>query len=266
MASKLTGKKIRKVRICKSKVVITFTDKTKMDISQDTYASFYLFDGKELSYEELKEIKEVNSISAMLNIALGIIKKSVITEKKIKEKLYAKGGDKKKIEQVIKTLKENNLIDDKAYVQDFLIYAEEKKMGQFKIIEELRKRGIDDKDLKGLSFKESKEFEKAKSLLNSLERRYSKYSFIEKKQHIYTNLVSHGFSSEVASKISALVKQDSKVEKNVLANDFDKAYKRLSIKFEGKELYDKVVKSLLQKGHKYSEIRKKIEEKANETN
>ena len=266
MASKLTGKKIRKVRICKSKVVITFTDKTKMDISYDTYTSFYLFDGKELSYDELKDIKEVNSISALLNTALGIVKKAVTTEKRLKEKLYAKGGDKRKIESVIKTLKENNLIDDKAYIQDFLIYAAEKKMGQFKITEELRKRGIEEKDLKSLHFKETKELEKAKSLLSSLERRYSKYNYLEKKQHIYSNLVSHGFTSEIASSVSSLIKADSKQESNVLAKDFAKAYTRLSSKYDGRELYDKVIKSLLQKGYKYQEIKKKIEEKVNETN
>ncbi|MPN36501.1 hypothetical protein SDC9_184010 [bioreactor metagenome] len=130
----------------------------------------------------------------------------------------------------------------------------------------MRKRGIEEKDLKSLHFKETKELEKAKTLLSSLERRYSKYKYLEKKQHIYSNLVSHGFTSEIASSVSSLIKADSKQESNVLAKDFAKAYTRLSSKYDGRELYDKVIKSLLQKGYKYQEIKKKIEEKVNETN
>lgn len=247
--------------MCKEKVVVYFFDKSKMEISHDTYASFHLFPNRELSKEELKEIENLNNISVLLNIALNYLKKSVMTEQQIREKLYLKIKDKKKIEQVIKTLKNHDLINDNAYIEDFLIYAEEKKMGQYKIIRELIKRGINEESAKKIVFKENKELQKAFDLLPALEKRYANKSFNEKKQKMFTYLLTHGFSKEVATKAISRVEKNDKKELDLLQREFDLVYDKFSKTHEEKELFDKIVNSLRNKGYKYTDIKKKWEEK-----
>lgn len=232
-----------------------------MDISHDTYASFHFFPNRELSKEELKDIENVNNISVLLNTALNLLKKSVMTERQIKDKLYLKTKDKKKIEQVIKSLKSHDLINDKAFIEDFLIYAEEKKMGQHRIVSELIKRGISVETAKKIVFKESSELQKAIDLLPNLEKRYSNKNFNEKKQKIFSYLLTHGFSVEVANKTISRVQKNDKNEQNILNREFDLIYDKLSKTYEGKELFEKVLNSLRNKGYKYNDIKNKWEEK-----
>lgn len=259
--SKNTGKKIKRIRVCKEKVVIYFFDKSKTEISYDTYASFHLFPNRELSKEELQEIENLNNISVLLNKALNFLKKSVMTEQQVRDKLYLKTKDRKKIEQVIKSLKNYDLINDKAFIEDFLIYAEEKKMGQYKIVRELIKRGINEESARKIVFKQSDELQKAVGLLPTLEKRYATKSFNEKKQKIFTYLLTHGFSSEIATKVVSKVQRNDQKELDLLEKEFDLIYDKFSKTFEEKELFEKVVNSLRNKGYKYSDIKKKWEER-----
>ena len=242
--SKNTGKKIKRIRVCKEKVIIYFFDKSKIDISHDAYASFHFFPNRELSHEEIKDIKDLNDISTLLNTALKMLQKSVMSEKQLRDKLFLKTKDKKKIDRVIKSLKQHDLINDKAYAEDFIIYAEEKKMGHYKTVQELIKRGISEKSAKAIAFKEAKELDKANDLLKILEKKYGSRSHNEKKQKIYRYLLNHGFSSGVATQTVSKIKKDEKKESGFLDRDFDLVYSKLSIKYEGRELFDKVVNTL----------------------
>lgn len=260
------GKKIKKIRVCKEKVIIYFFDKTKLDVSHDTYSSFYLFANKVLTPEELKEIEDLNNISFLFNEALKMLKKSVMSEQKIREKLLLKTKNRKRVESVIKSLKEHDLIDDKAYVADFLIYAEEKKMGKYKIVNELIKRGIKAEIAKKLVFKEKNELEKALSLLPSLERKYDSRNYQAKREAIYNYLLTHGYSNEIAYNVLGKVKRNEKRENEVIKNDFERAYQKFEFKFEGRQLFEKISDYLRKKGYKYSDIKKIWEEKNYENN
>lgn len=263
---KNTGKKIKRIRICKEKVVIYFFDQTKLSISHDTYASFYFFPNKELSAQELKEIKDLNGTSLLLNEALKLLKKSVMSEQKVREKLLTKSTNRKKIESVIKSLKEHDLISDEAYVADFLIYAQEKKMGKYKIINELIKRGIRPEMAKKVVFKEHEELKKALSLLPILLRRYASRNDQAKKEAIFNYLLMRGYSSEIAHNVVKEIRYNEKKENDFLERDFELLYLRLSSRFEGRELFEKVNEQLRKKGYKYNAIKLKWEEKDFENN
>lgn len=264
--SKLTGKKIKRIRVCKQKVVLYFYDSSKLEISHDTYSSFYLFPNKVLDEIEFKEIKEIDSTSSLLNAALKYLRRSVMSEKKLKDKLLLINKNVKKVDSVIKTLKEHDLINDKAYIEDFLIYANEKKMGQYKIVNELIKRGIKESDAKKVAFKHSSELNKASELLLTLERKYANRSYEEKKRLIYSYLVSHGFSSDISSTVIEKVKNNPENDSELLLTQFNKVYSRLSKINDGHKLNEKVVNTLRRKGFKYSEIIKLIKERNNEIN
>ena len=265
MASRPSGRIIRNIRICKEKVIISFKNGDKLDVSKDTFSSFYLFVGKEVSDAEYKKIKELNDITSLLNIALGVLKRSVVTEYKMRQKLYKKGAYKKDVDEVIKWLKQHDLINDDAYIEDFLEYASEVNMGQNKIKEKLYEKGISKERIEKIRFSETKERQKAKNLLPKINKKYIDLVGDNKKQHVYNFYVSHGFSSKIASEMVSLLPNDEKrTIKKSLEKDFEIVYKRFSRQYEERELFDHIFKSLKAKGYSYQDIRKKWEEKMND--
>lgn len=265
MESKLTGKTIKKVGICTNKVVISFTDGEKMDISKETYSSFYLFEGKNLSMQEYKKIKDLNDVSSLLDSAFNIIKRGLITENKLKEKLYAKGASKKQVDEVMTWLKKHDLINDEAYIEDYLEYADEVNMGQYKIKEKLYNKGISKERIEKIRFSESKEKQKAKKIYKDVLKKYDNLLGDNKRQHIYNFYISQGFSKNIASEMAGSApSDDKKLVKKSLNKDFEIAYKKFSKNYENKELFEHIFRSLKAKGYTYQDIKKKWEEKCNE--
>ena len=58
-----TGNKISSIIFSKDIVKIVFTDNSKMEILKDTFTDFYLYEGKDLSEEEILSIKKRNEIN-----------------------------------------------------------------------------------------------------------------------------------------------------------------------------------------------------------
>ena len=177
----------------------------------------------------------------------------------MREKLSLKGGTKQDIDYVINKLKELDLIDDKAFIEDYLGYAEEKGIGKNKIKQELIKKGISIDEANKIRFSSASEKKKALALIPSLERKYSKYSYEQKKQHIYNALLSKGFDHEIASiAINSISKKNEKDESLKLKNDYKKALTKYSKKYEGRELKERIIRSLASKGYRYNDINRLI--------
>ncbi len=254
-----TGKIIKKIRVNKKNVVLSFTDGEKLEISQEAYTSNFLYVGKELDQKEIDSLNKITSVKKLSEYALSILSKGHYTEWKMREKLYAKGGDKESIDYVIKRLKEIDLINDKVFIEDYLGYAEERGFGKNKIKQELLKKGIFAEEIDKIHFNDSSEKKKAVALIPSLEKKYERYSYEQKKRHIYAALLSRGFDHEVASfALNKISSKNEKDEYNKLKIDFKKTYDRYKRKYEGRELKEKVINHLRSKGYKYSDISRLI--------
>ena len=256
MPSKSSGKVISKVKVNKKDVVITFIDRTKLRVTGEVMASFYLYEGKELSYKEIKEIESFSASAALLKYALSLIKKGHYSEWKMREKLYAKEGSKKSdVDSVIKTLKRNDLINDEMLMLDTIEYGNERNIGKNKIIKELLDKGIFEEKINKCRFPAALEKKKAMENLPRLEKKYSKYSFEQKKQHVFRALISLGFDSDIANEVMAKVgKPNFKDEERKLDKDLEKTIDRLKRKYDGFELKNKVVTSLRGNGYKLNDI------------
>ncbi len=248
---------IKKIKILKNIVKITFDNSSILELDKETYTNFYLYEGKDVSKSEYKSIKELNDTSKLLQYALKIRSKAVYSEYSLREKLYNKEANKGQVDKIIKILKSYDLIDDKAYASDLLEYYNSLNYGENKIRNKLLEKGIFQKEIDKLSFPVSKERSKAKALLPKLEKKYSKYNDSQKKSHIYNAYISLGFNGDIASEMVGLVKStSSKDELDKLRKDYLKAKTRLERKYKGKELKQKILSSLAQKGYKYNDILK----------
>lgn len=256
MPSKSSGKEITKLKVNKKNVVITFADKSKLTCVPEVMASFYLYVGKSLDNKAINEIVSFNNSASLMKYALSLLKKNHYSEWKLREKLYTnKEASKKDVDNVIRVLKENDLINDKMLILDTIEYGNERNIGKNKIIADLAKKGIFSENLSSISFPYNIERRKAHNNLYKLEKKYDKYSYEQKKQHIYRNLLSLGFDNDIALEaLNFLSKPVEKEEKNKLDRDFVKTYMHFKNKYEGYELKNKVITSLRNKGYKTKDI------------
>ena len=262
MPSANTGKKvIKSIKVYKDHVTLSFLRKETLKISKEAYLSSYLYEGKALSSKEISKLEELTALSAQLNYAMSLISKRHYSERKMYEKLIKKEPNKAAAMSVISKLKENDLLDDKAYMEDLIAWDDERGFGKNKIIKHLKDQGIPDNLIAKAHFSPSNELKKAKGLVPKLNHKYARYAFNNKKNHVYNALLSQGFDYEVAKEASELVKGDSpRLEKEKLINDYKKVYKRLESKYEGYQLKQKIYSALLSKGYKGKDIRLVLEE------
>ena len=262
MPSANTGKKVIKaIKVYKDHVTLSFAKKETLKISKEAYLSSYLYIGKSLTNKEINKLNELTALSTLLNYAMNLISKRHYSERKMFEKLYAKEANKEAVISVISRLKENDLLDDKAYMEDLIAWDNERGFGKNKTIKHLMDQGIPNNLIAKAHFSSSNELKKAKGLVPKLERKYARYAFNNKKNHVYQALLQHGFDYEVAKEAADLVKSDSpRLEKEKLINDYKKVFKRLENKYEGYELKKRIYNALLSKGYKGKDIRLVLEE------
>ena len=255
MPSNENGKIIKQVKIGKKKVVIVFDDASKLEISPNTFTEYNLYPKKPLSDKTIKEIKKRDSFDKYYQYALNTVSMKDISEKALREKLVKKGAKQSDINEIIKSLRRYNLINEADIVKDYLEYAEYKLYGENRIKDELYKKGVDKKYIDEIRFDDSRELEKAKSLMKKSERKYESSSYQDKKRHLYDLLLRYGYDMNIASSaVDSLNSFDKKSELTNLKKEYKKIYDRYKNKYEGHELTEKVVNYLLRKGYRYADI------------
>lgn len=251
--------KIKKIKILKSKVNISIDNGDKLSIDKEVFTNFYLYEGKELSKEEYKKIKELNDSNKLLQYALKLRSKSIYSEYKLREKLYSKGASKGSVDKIIKILKGYDLVDDKAYAFDLVEYYNSLNYGENKIKTKLSDKGIFKEQIDKIPFPIFIEKKKANNLFPKLDKKYDKYNLSQKRAHIYNAYLAEGFNKDIASEMTSKIKEPNKSDElSKLKSDYLKTKTRLERKYKGKELKQKILNSLLTKGYKMNDILKVI--------
>ena len=82
----------------------------------------------------------------------------------------------------------------------------------------------------------------------------------KKKQAIISKLVAAGFSYDLVNRAVQSLGVRSENELELLKREYDKAFVRYAKKYEGHDLKQRVLTSLMQKGFDYDEIKELLEE------
>ena len=254
------SKKIKSIKAFKDHVTLYFGKGEPLRISKEAFVSSYLYVGKSLTNKDIAYLEEITAMTTLLNYALSIVSKKHISEKEMMEKLLKKEDNYTAAKNVITKLKENDLLNDKAFMEDLIIWDNERCFGENKIIKHLKDKGIPDSLIKKASFPVTNERKKAKSLLDKLEKKYDRFAYISKKKHVYQALVSQGYNMEVAKEVAELAKKgNEKQEISLLKKDYEKALKRYERKYEGYQLKQKLYAYLVSKGYSYKDIKKVLD-------
>lgn len=249
--------KVISIKKYKDHVNVILSNKRKIKLSFNSYTNLFLFNGKVLTYKDVQEIEKIEKCNSLHEYALKILNKGLYSEFAIREKLYKKEKNKYIVNQVVTLLKEEKLINDKKYIKSFLESSTSSQSGQNKIISKLKERGIFDENIRDIKFSFNDELKKAKLLVPKLEKKYSKLNYEAKKNHIYSALLSKGFSKEVANAaISTIKPYNFKDDMNKLKIDYQKTKIRLKRKYQGDVLKQKIINCLLNKGYNIQDILK----------
>ena len=255
------NRKIKAIKIYKDHVTLSFFKGEPLKISKEAFLTSYLYAGKALSSKEINKLKDITAMSELLNYALSLVSKKHYSEKEMLEKLLKKEDNFLVAKQVINKLKENDLLDDKAFMEDLINWDNERNFGQNKIIKHLRDKGIPESLINKAHFSSSNERKKAKALLPKLEKKYSRYNYESKKRHIFNALLTQGFIKEVAREVIEEVKRtSSKDEEEKLYKDYLKLKSRYEKKYEGYKLKEKLYSALLTRGYASNQIKKVLED------
>lgn len=255
------NKVISKINKTKATVKIDFEDKTSIKITNDAFLSNYFYVGKSLTAQEVKELEKLSALTKYLNYALSLLKKSHYTEAMMREKLLKKGCKESYCNTIIKRLKDNDLIFDQMYMLDLLSYYEELNYGENKIKKLLIAKKFDKEKVNSLKFPYKTELFKAKNNLPLLEKKHQKISSNKKKNKIYTSLYALGFKKDVINEVMIFVGENN--DKHNIQIDYEVSYRKLSKKYQGKTLYNKMFTALKNKGYEYDVIYDLLKEKNN---
>ncbi|MDD6302197.1 MAG: RecX family transcriptional regulator [Bacillales bacterium] len=256
-----TGKVIRLIKFNKSSIVICFDNDEKIKISESTFSHFYLYKGKLLDNNEIKNILDYESLVNARTYAINLLSKSLYSEKKIKDKLLIKKKLKNEdINVILADLKRLNLIDDNEYLNSFLELNEAKNYGKLRIIKGLRDDGIDEKLINQIIFDDDNEFDKAKIILSKYIKCNPTKNYQKLCQSGYTHLLQYGFTSDISSRVIELIKDEYDFDKEdiLLDKEIRKYLNKPSFNINDYEQKRKIINSLFRKGFNYDKIEKKI--------
>lgn len=246
---------VKNIKFLKQKVKISFKDGEAISIPKEEYPNHYLYKNKSLSEQEYSALLTANDINALYKYALKLVSKHLYSEHKIREKLYLKTNKKAYVDKIIKRLKDASLIDDKEFVKEYVRYADELKYGKNKIIQNLLDKGIFKENIDRIPFPISNEVKKARYWINKLEDKYDDKNYLAKKANIYAFLINKGFEPNVVSQVLDEIKPPKeKQEQSICKKEYEKQKLRLSRKYKGKELKEKIIQNLLSKGYKWKDI------------
>lgn len=166
-------------------------------IESEILAKKGLKTGDEVSHEYLEELKLENSNYASFDRALGVLEKSMKTEKGIREYLYSKGYFESSIDKAVDKLIEYGYINDEIFAENYIRTYFHLK-GKRKIKCELVQKGVPD-EIVEQKIEELFDEENELETCCNLAKKYLKNKQKDAKtmQKAYAHLTSKGFDFDI---------------------------------------------------------------------
>lgn len=236
----------------KYKVVID--DETYI-LYDDVIIKYNLLLTSDISEEHFKEIISYNDELKSYYESIRYINRKLRSEKEINEYLEKKGIPKPIIDKTIKKLKENRFINDEIYLTAY--FKDQINLtnnGPKKIEANLIKLGLEKEsiDEKIESLDKSIWYEKIDKYIDKKIKNNHNSSSNMLKMKITNDLINLGFDREEI--ISVINKKDIE-DSYALKNEYKKAKRNLSRKYEGYELENKIKAHLYRKGFHVSNLK-----------
>lgn len=216
-------------------------------IHEDLILKYELLLKKELTEEQFCRLEQENFNYQVYEVALKMLKSRLHSKKQLRNKLLQKGFSTTAVENAIELLVSQGYLDDsvyaESYIHDKILFSSD---GPLKIKKNLLTQDIplsliDDKLVVFTKEIEREKLEKIiQKQLKSNRKSLSAFQ-LKMKQHC----ASLGYNNSLVSSCLENINFD---EDYLLKKEYDKLYRKLSSKYQGRELEYKIQQKLYQKG------------------
>ena len=255
--------KITKLEKKKRLYLLELDNDQKLYITEDTIVKFFLSKDKEISEEELKEIKEFAQYSYGKNLALYHLSFKARTTKEVRDYLTKYEIESIIIDKVIQHLTEEKWLDDRQYARNLIetnLLSGDK--GPVLLQQKIHQKGIPksvfQEILADYDFTEVIN----RTAKKHLKKYQGKYPLKAIETKIIQGLISKGFTYNQA-KITLQnleLKADEETTNDLILKELDKQYRKYSKKYEGYDLQQRLTQALARKGYDYADIKSAIRE------
>lgn len=222
------------VRINKGKnkfYEVVLSNKESLRVSEDMLVRYRLLKDRELSEDEILEIKKKAGFDLGLQWAMNYISYQLRSKKEVRDYLREKEISSEDQQQIIAHLESLHLVDDKIYGESYVrTQMRLSDKGPTQIIQQLKQKGLDEmtiQDVMGL-YEKDQQFEVAFHAAEKASRKYKTKSHKETLQKIRLHLMQKGFSAEVISLVleELPLEKDDDQEQSALQKEGERLLRR----------------------------------------
>ena len=249
--------RITKIEKKKRLYLLELDGQESLYITEDTIVRFMLSKDKEITENELQEIRDFAQFSYGKNIALYFLSFKQRTKKEVLDYLKKYEIKEANAVKIITALEEERWIDDKSYVETYVRQnGLNGDKGPALIRQKLITKGISksviDSCLVEVDF--SNLIEKVAEKL--LRKYQDKLPIRALQDKIVQGLMNKGFTYDLARKtVGQLdISADDNMEADLISKELEKLYRKYSRKYDGYELKQRLIQALARKGFEFDQI------------
>lgn len=252
----------------KGRYNIYLDGKYAFPLGEDVLIRFGLSKGRELTTEEIDNLKEADNTSKAYQKALNYLAHQLRTKKEIKDHLRQNEVAENDIEQTLDKLTEMDLVDDLKYAQSFVrTTAKTADKGPTVIKSKLKQKGIAENEIEEalLEFPEEQQVINGVTAAKKSVRHFHGESFRTKTNKIRQQLMQKGFNGDVINLIMEELdlQPDDTKEQEALTIQGDKLWRK-NHRYIGKKRQQKVRQGLYRKGFSGDLIDQYLKDKSEE--
>lgn len=242
--------KIKNINKNKNNYKITFDNGECLSLDEDLFTDYYFYVYKDIDEDEYETIKQKSNLIKDKNYLISLLSKKNYSTNEIILKLKNKNISNDNINYLIEYLKNNNLLNDENYFNEYIECLNLKNYGYYKINEKLIQKGFKQE----LEYNKNIELEKINNILPALIKKYNKESQNKKIILIKNSLLNNGFDFDLINEVLKKINIASYEEE---ISNLKRDYNLIFIKSQNKpenERTNYIINKLKMKGYKYNDI------------
>lgn len=242
--------KIKNINKNKNNYKITFDNGECLSLDEDLFTDYYFYVDKDIDEDEYETIKQKSNLIKEKNYLISLLSKKNYSTNEIILKSKNKNISNDNINYLIEYLKNNNLLNDENYFNEYIECLNLKNYGYYKIKEKLIQKGFKQE----LEYNKNIELEKINNILPALIKKYNKESQNKKIILIKNSLLNNGFDFDLINEVLKKINIASYEEE---ISNLKRDYNLIFIKSQNKpenERTNYIINKLKMKGYKYNDI------------
>ncbi|MBR2670040.1 MAG: RecX family transcriptional regulator [Solobacterium sp.] len=237
-------------------------EKKEIRLSIDDYYTSGLHVGDRISQRNLDELIAKEKMVNAYQRCVRRISMKDRTEKEMRDWLKENSDcTEEEVEELLQKLKDNHLIDDRRYAEEYISQMRTSLYGSERIRRDLTQKGIAAEKIQAMLEDNFDESTNAISYAGKILHTVKNESDRMKKEKLVIKLIQRGYPSGIAREaVNQLDLTEEDTEEDNLRKCAEKAYRRYSGRYTGKELKNRVFRYCFSKGYPSERINAVLEE------